>query len=95
MGVLGCLVHASPVGVVSLMISVSLGAVCAIESMRHSWKQLVDDFRVPMGSLCCRILVSPLEVVSLMISETTVTQFSLMISNSTVALCAVESMRYP
>ena len=79
----------------SLMISEPQWTLCVVKSMHHPWKQFVDDFRVPRGFLCCRILVSPLEVLSLMISESTATQFSLMISNSTVALCAVESVLYP
>jgi hypothetical protein len=34
-GYLGCRIHVSPVTPVSLMISESLGAVGAVESMRH------------------------------------------------------------
>ena len=37
-GCLCCRIHASPVEAVSLMISESPGAVCAVESMRHPWK---------------------------------------------------------
>jgi hypothetical protein len=41
---LRCRIHASPVEAVSLMISESLGAVCALESKPHPWKYFVDDF---------------------------------------------------
>jgi len=34
-----CQMHASPVEAVSLMISEATGAVCAVESMGHEWKQ--------------------------------------------------------
>ena len=77
------------------MISEFLGAVCAIESMCHPWKSFVDDFWVLRGCLCRRIFASHVEAVSLMISETTATHFSLMISEPTWALCAVEFMRHP
>jgi len=38
-GCLRCRIHASPVAAVSLMISKPTWAICAVESMRHSWKQ--------------------------------------------------------
>ena len=55
----------------------------------------VDDLGGPMGCLLCLIHASPMEAVSLMISDSTVTEFFLMISKPTWALCAVESMRHP
>jgi hypothetical protein len=39
MGCLLCLIHASPVEVVSMNISDAAGAVYAVESMRQQWKQ--------------------------------------------------------
>ena len=39
MGSVRCQMHASPVEAVSLMISEATGAVCAVESMGHEWKQ--------------------------------------------------------
>jgi len=35
------------------MIFESLGPVCAVQFMRHPWKQFVDDFLVPRGCLHC------------------------------------------
>jgi hypothetical protein len=35
-----CVTHDS----ISLMISESLGAVCAVESKHHPWHEFVDDF---------------------------------------------------
>jgi hypothetical protein len=40
MGCLLCLIHASPVEAVSLKISEAVGAVYAVESMRHPWKHV-------------------------------------------------------
>jgi hypothetical protein len=37
-GCLRCRIHMSPVEAVSLMISVAIGVVCSVESMRHPWK---------------------------------------------------------
>jgi len=34
-----CPIDASPMEVLSVMISEAGGAVCAVESMRHQWKQ--------------------------------------------------------
>jgi len=39
MSCLRCRIHASPVEALSVMISEAAGAVCAVESMRHQWKQ--------------------------------------------------------
>jgi hypothetical protein len=52
-----------------VMISKAKGAVCAVESTCHQWKQFVEDFRGRRGYLRCRIHASPVEVVSLKISE--------------------------
>jgi hypothetical protein len=49
-----------------LMIYVSLGAVCPVESLRHACQQFVDDLRVPRGCLRCRIPTSPVPVVRLL-----------------------------
>jgi hypothetical protein len=46
-----CVTHA----ISSLIISESLGAVWAVESMRHPGQQFVADFRVPVGRLGGRI----------------------------------------
>jgi len=62
------------------MISDSLGAVCAVEFMRHPWQEFVDDIGVPRGCLGCRIPASP---------------SSLMVSESLRAVCTVESMCRP
>jgi len=95
MGSLRCRIHVSAVEAVSFIISESIGVVCAVESMCHPWKQFLVDFRVGsdsvffdgfvthMGCLHCRIHASPVEAVSLIIFE------------STRALCAVESMHHP
>jgi len=48
----GCLrsrIHKSPVEALSLNISESLRAVCAVESMRHLWKQFRRRFLRPHG----------------------------------------------
>jgi hypothetical protein len=42
-----------------LMIYVSLGAACAVESLRHPCQEFVDDLGVPRGCLRCRIRASP------------------------------------
>jgi hypothetical protein len=47
------------------------------------------------GFFCCRIDLSPVEAASLMFSESATTQFSIMVSESVRAVCAVESMRHP
>jgi len=39
MGCLRCRIHALSVEAVSLKISEAAGAVCAVESMGHEWKQ--------------------------------------------------------
>jgi hypothetical protein len=59
MGCLGCWINASLVPVVWLMISESLGAVWAVESMCHLCQQFVDDIWVPRGCLRYRIHASP------------------------------------
>jgi hypothetical protein len=45
-----------PRDISSLMISESLGAVWAVESLRRPCYQFVDDFGVPRGCLGCGIL---------------------------------------
>jgi len=50
-GCLRCWIHVSPMEAVSLMISESLGAVCAIESMHHLWKKFRWWFMRPEGLL--------------------------------------------
>jgi hypothetical protein len=66
-----------------LMISESLGAVCAVQSMCHPEELFVDDVWVPRGCLRCRIHTSPVEVLLLMIFQ------------SLGAVWAVQSMRHP
>ena len=44
--------HASPVEAVLLMISAALGAVCAVESIRHQWKQFSLMISEPTMALC-------------------------------------------
>ena len=46
-----CRIHASPVEAVSLQISEAAGAMCAVESMRHPWKQFRCRFLRPQGLL--------------------------------------------
>ena len=79
----------------SLMFSESTGAVCAVESMRHPWKQFRCDFWVHRGCFYSRIHASLVGAVSLIISELATTKFSLMFSESIGAVCAVESTRHP
>jgi hypothetical protein len=45
------------------MISESLGAVWAVESMHHPLQQFVDYFLVPRGCLGCRNHASPITAV--------------------------------
>jgi len=54
----------------------------------------VDDFCGHMGCLLCLIHASHVEAVSLTISDSAATQFLLMISEPTGALCAVKSKRH-
>jgi len=61
------------------IISESQGVVCTVESMRHPWKQFVDDLWVPRGWLRCPMHASPVEAVLLMIFVTAGTMFSTMI----------------
>jgi len=90
----------------SLMISESLGAVWAVESMRHPWQQFVDDLCVPTGCLDCRIhgspvttvrwwFLSPYEMFGLSSPGVTLDSNSLMISKFLGAIWAVESMGHP
>jgi hypothetical protein len=67
----------------SFLIYESLGAVCAVESLRHPCQQFVDDFGVPRGCLDCRIHASHVPEVCLMIFE------------SIGAVWPVESVRHP
>jgi len=103
----------------SLIISESTGAVGAVKSMRHHWKQFrwwflsqqgliavsnpcvtrgssfVDYFWSHLGFLRCRIHASSVAAVLLKISQTAATLFSMIISESRGAVCAIESMRHP
>ena len=103
----------------SLIISESIGAVGAVKSMRHHWKQFrwwflsqqgliavsnpcvtrgssfVDYFWSHLGFLRCRIHASSVAAVLLRISQTAATLFSMIISESRGAVCAIESMRHP
>ena len=106
-GLLRCRIHASSVEAVSLriskstvtqfslIISESTGVVCAVESMCHPWKQFRLWFLSQQGLFALSNRASPVEAVLLMISTTATTQFSLMISELTGAVCAVESMCHP
>jgi hypothetical protein len=47
----------------SLMISESLGAVWAVESLRDPRQQFVDESSVPRGCLGCRIRASTMTAV--------------------------------
>jgi hypothetical protein len=106
-GCLRCPIHGWPVEAVSLIISEATWGVCAVESTRHPWKKFhwlflrpqelfalsnpgvtpgssfVDDFWGHRGCLRCRIHAWPVEAVSLIISE------------ATWDVCAVESERHP
>jgi len=88
------------------MISESLGAVWAVESMCRPFQQFIYDILVHRGCLRCRSYASPVAEVSLMISESlglfalskqcgTRDSSSLMIYESLGAVWAVESMREP
>jgi len=82
----------SPVEAVSMNISEAGRLFALSNSCVTRGSTFVDDFCGHMGSLLCLIHASPVEAVSLMISDFAATEFLLMISNPTWALCAVESM---
>jgi hypothetical protein len=94
-GCLRCRIHASPVEAVSMNISEAAGLFTLSNPCVTRGSTFVDDFCGHMGCLLCLIHASPVEAVSLMISYSPATEFLLMISKPTWALCAVESMCYP
>jgi hypothetical protein len=94
-GYLRCRIHASPVEAVSMNIYEAEGLFALSNPCVTPGSTFVDDLGGPMGCLLCLIHASPVEAVSLMISDSAVTEFLLMISKPTWALCAVESMRHP